>query len=498
MKLVRSFITNLLVSPFMKLSLVVCVGLTFALGCGQFKTKDSRLDRARSALDHRRYDEAIELLTAMKAENPSDSKVSLWLAEAHFGRSGFELFRFAASIFSEQQPQSEETDLLKLPTCDTKEIKKLQGIDFRCVMLRVYRKLPNPEHPDYIKGRVILRESFPDPKATPIDVNFLQAVVELGSALGRIKLLAQEAIKVDRRKTAQRLNLFPFEFFVHHVKGFFNEFFYGLLRARHSYSKVSTYLVKFDGKPIIKIGSQTLVFNDQITFVELIKFAGKVLREKSKKVDEELSDIAEGTINRLGSGIIRTLEVFDLVHFDGEAARRVEVSFKFQELIQLVLKDLEADVEFNVIEMIWKKPPKILADLMPSFWEAWRQEKRDPLLSYFERTKTAWTEFNNLVNRWDFLMTYIMTKEERDGLSRSLKRYRAEHPGVIVGPPSQVTGAEIEKWSNEFVNGMEKFLLAWIEGTLPDPPTIRPEVAIEAKKLLDLSLGWIRLNLWAP
>ena len=232
------------------------------IACTANRSERSETDRAMKSMDQGNYSQAKQEIQAQLDSHPGDPKLMVLLAEADLGLAGIQLLDFLQTV-SEGQAVSTDLDLITMPPCDSGKLEKLKEADIRCIMLRVIQHLPDPDDPNFSEARDLLERAYPDAKVAPLEVNFLSSIVDLGSALGRAKILLQKTawFRDNQVKSMDREN---FHFAVHHLKNELQELTDGFKRARYSYAKISHFVVSMDGKPVIKIGNKELAFGEDI------------------------------------------------------------------------------------------------------------------------------------------------------------------------------------------------------------------------------------------
>ena len=455
------------------------------------------MDRANKAMDERNYAQAKSILQEEVAKNPDDPRVKVLLAQADLGLSGFAIMDFIQSVSREQTPDS-DIDLAIMPKCDSGPIKKLQGADIRCVVLRVVEHLPDPDDANFAEARQLLRDAYTDPRKTPQDVNFLSAIVELGSALTRgRKLLERSAwLKDNKGRDVDRQN---FTFVVHHLKRFVEELQFGFKRVRYSYRKLRQYVVNLDGKPVVKIGDSELVFSEDLNGPSLLRFAAEVIAQYKESVDEQMNDGLEHVMENLPPGLVHILWHLDDIFLSDFYGRLFGTDFRFHsaitKLIGQALGDREKDPDFDMLELIWKHPPKILAALPGDVKQAWNSEVPDALLSYAHDTQNQWDEFRSLSDEWTAWTNANMTHEGNDALRDYLFTLRSVDPRVQV-PPESPDIDQMRKWQASMIAVARDAGMKILEGKVPGIPQFADDQKLWGIDLLGRTLDWFDRNFW--
>ena len=276
------------------------------IACTANRSERSEIDRAVKSMDQGNYPQAKEEIQAQLNNHPGDPKLMVLLAEADLGLAGIQLLDFLQTV-SEGQAVSTDLDLLTMPPCDSGKLEKLKEADIRCIMLRVIQHLPDPDDPNFSEARDLLEKAYPDAKVAPLEVNFLSSIVDLGSALGRAKILLQKTawFRDNQVKTMDREN---FHFAVHHLKNELQELTDGFKRARYSYAKISHFVVSMDGKPVIKIGNKELAsMGEDIDLPTILRFAKDVVVSYRDNIDGQLNISLSESLSKMAPA---TMAVF--------------------------------------------------------------------------------------------------------------------------------------------------------------------------------------------
>ena len=341
-------------------------------GCSLFQSARSRTDRAVSLMNHGNYSAAVSLLEQEHGNHPDDHHVTVLLAQAHLGSAKLEMLELADHVMS-GQARSGAIELKARPDCPAGPIKDVHDSDAGCILLRILTELPAADDPHVLRARDLLRAAYPDPVHTSTDINFLAAFVEFSSALARTRAF----IIKGQIQGPQDIQISAF---IHQSKGLLDELQQGLKRARYSYGKVSRFVANLDGKPLIEIGGQKLVFNEDIGVPALLRFMAAVLHESADQIDSQLNTASAGALGNLGSGFVSVLQSLDLANFGGETGQMLVSTLHFESAIGAALSSVadgvEKDEHFDVFSQAWKDPPRIFREPLPSAFR--RLEVRNP------------------------------------------------------------------------------------------------------------------------
>jgi hypothetical protein len=474
-----------------RLAFPLSLFLAIACGCGLNSSSRSQLDRAMALMNQARYADASATLESLHSKNPSDSRVSILLAQANLGQANLEMLDLANQVMS-SQPPSPVIELSSPPDCPTGAIHDIQGADARCLVYRVIQLLPRPDEPHVIRARDVLRAAFPDPKTTDGEINFLAAYVELASALARVKaFLVPNAFGGSQDA--------KFTYFVHHAKAFLDELQQGLLRARYSYRKVSKFVANLDGKPLIKVGDQELVFSEDIGIPTLLRFAASVVHESADSVDSQLSAATGSALGGIGSGFVSVLQALDVGQFGGAAGNDLEVMWKFEPVINSALNSVADSIDktgrFDLFSLTWSDPPRLFAGLVTAADAAWNGETPAPLRGYLQSTQGAWDELEALREGWTDWVNLGLAPAQRDSLTAFLSFERKNDPR-LGSFPAELTMPNLKAWQVGFTAGLSDALAAYLTGTVPNPPELTADQAKIGWDLLQRSQDWAATNLW--
>jgi hypothetical protein len=400
---------------------------------------------------------------------------------------------FVNQVMGAQPPQS-TLDVAVMPNCGSDPIKELGGTDLRCLFYRILERLPEPDDPGFLKAQTLLRETYPDATSTPTETNFLIAFVELGSGLARVKAFLQplDTSGTDGANKAFKLS-------VHHLKRFFTELQNGLIRMRYSYQKVSQFVVQQDGKPLVEVGNQKLVFSEELGVPAILRFLGAVIHENAVSVDGQLNEVARDAIYQLGRGTLETLRALDLASFQGDGFDDLQVMFQFESGIEELFAQLADSIEqkqtFDIFEMAWNDPPRILAKFADSARKSWNEENLTYLQNYYLVTQNQWVELQRLEADWPFWFQNELDQSQRDGLLLFLQRAHREDPR-LSGFSGEVTLESLKNWQTAFVTGMISALKQALDGHAPEIPNLNAQAALDGILLLQRTQDWVNQNLW--
>lgn len=471
--------------------------LLLNLGCGVGATKKSEMDRARALINDKKYEEAAEHLENLYSKYPSDSQVAYFLAQAHLGAGGFEMLEFVSQVTA---PQEVEIELAgkKIIECDEGSIQRYQGQDIRCMLVRVSEHLFNADNSHILRAKFLLRRHFPTANGTRSDINFVSALVETGSALSRFKLLLELGAPAHSSMTiAPRLS-----YVIHQIKNMLREFFWGLIRARFSYQKIRKLIATVDGRPILKIGKESLVFSEYLNEQEIFSFFPQAIRQYGPSIDRELNRQTSELIQHLPVGLLRILKNVGFITFEKNV---VVTAFQYgsavDSFLQLATTTAEKPVqapleEMHFFETVWQNPPPILFKFKMALVQAWEHELGDPIVKYYEDTSKEWTDLGVLVSTWTSWWENAPTSQQKQQMLEVLKNLGQQYP-IISTPPAKMGGGDFGHWAEEVLKIFEKEMRYILSGGYGEVDPFPQHKIDQANELLKKSSSWVERNLWA-
>lgn len=465
--------------------------------CSGNRSSQSNLDRIKDLMNHGRYFQAIGLLEREQQLDPKNQGIGLLLAEAHLGAAGFELFELASAVFGRQN--SVRLNLIVEPDCSLDQISQVGGFDIRCLVYRVMKHIPDIESYHFVRAKELLRKYYPEPTQSPVDVNFLSALVELSSAIGRVrKMISIDLVNEVISRPGEDRPFVAFEIIAHQLKRFLDELIKGFKRATHSYQKVSNHLKTIDGRPIVKIGNNYLIFDENLDISRILYFFGSVVHEYGDDIDDELNELVSEEISKLGPGVLRFLRQMDLLTFRGEGSQMVRTWFDFSGHISSFLnqsaEEIHEDTQINLFEFVWSSPPQIFKNFSQSISESWDTEDATLLRKYFKDTEEQWKLLDLLSHQWTNWLEDSLDKSQRTAISDYFEFMKTIGEGIDL-PPARRNSHELFLWQDRSVVKMSGHLNKIFKGEVEDID-LDPDQVREGRALLELTTYWISTNLW--
>lgn len=482
----RKIQSALRVSALVFAALAVALGL---VGCSNRQARQARLDRALHEMNQRHYENAIRLLEEQHALDPGDTQVALYLAESHLGMAGLELLKFADEVLGDQRNQMlSRSDIVFDPDCGGDRIEKFDSTSWRCLIQRIYVRLPDPDQYHLASARTILRSAFPDPKRAGIEVNFLCTFVEWSSALSRLKFFVKELKRKDLRNLDLEQARRSFGYLVYHFKYFLRESMQGFRRAKHSYGKISRYVKTFEGMPLIRVGERELVFNEDLDLPIILDFLAMVIRDQSETMNARLAyalaDVLSEALSDLDSRFMR-----------GVGSTILNSAWRFDSVIANILEGIGHSVAANqpvrLLSAVWTNPPSILQGFDTAVAEAWENESPLPLERYAHSTQFAWRELGAITQGWESWISNTLSGEKKEQLLRWFKE-RATLDARLSAPPQALGSPEFSRWMSGFIDGVMEGLQAVLSDaeSSPDAPQFHELERVEGLRLIERTRAW--------
>jgi hypothetical protein len=459
------------------------------------------MDRATRFMNERQYSEAINILEGIYAENPNNSQTALLLAQAHLGNAHFEMMDLIGKVSGRQDPIPADTYWVVQPKCDDGPIEKIAGYDIRCILFRLMNHLPDAEDPSLIRARNILRTTFKDPSQTASDVNFLSAVVEFNSALFRLRNLGTSKAKelLDHEPTNQAMADAQFKLVSHNVKRFIVEIFLGFKRLRYSYGKLANFIRNLDGKPMITIGDQTLIFSDNLDTKDILRFAALIVHDRAQGVDDQLSYLAQRQIQIVGMKYSSQLAKFDRSFFSRDQLENLSIYWRFNHAISQIFDEIAEidtrDNQFKPATLLWENPPILFREFRDSIEQGWSQEAATPVWDYFLRTKDRWNELGQILDAWAYWFDQGLSRAQQTEIRSFIRRTIKEDPR-FSNLPERIRTESIEKYGRDMTNALMEKLKAIFSGQTQEIPSLTQEQIESGDAILRRTEKWIDQNLW--
>lgn len=433
------------------------------------------------------------------SRHPENKESAYLLAQAHLGMAHFELFSFVDAVMRTQSP-SDQIDLAVTPQCDSSAMSKLEGYDLRCLMYRIMAHLPEAGNADFVQAEQILQQAFPVAKSTPMEVNFLIACVELGTALidARTILDRQTIANLKYLRLDQPYGQSEAEFkpIVHNIKGFLRGMSEGFTRARYSYQKVNRIVVSVNGKPLIKIGHKTLAFSDQVDVPELLHFIASSIPDDAREIDDQFGNQLEALFPDFANKLPRPLrEQLNPIQPGVHILWKVDEAL--EQALNLVADMQSAKTRANLLEALWRFPPKIIKAFIAAAGEAYEQETLQPFTPYLSEFEGQWSQFAELSRAWTS-WGVALSPDDQHSITQFLEALKQSDP-KFRAPPAEMDGVLWANWGNDMVGSVGYSFQSWlagngVSGSAPAVPSLDQRSAQVGQKLVSDTLDWIRTN----
>jgi hypothetical protein len=455
-----------------------------------------------SLINERDYAGASDLLAEEHASRPNDKRITFLYAESELGLANFEMFDFVRQISGAQEP-SDTIDLsIPTPNCVNNAID-LKGADIRCVIFRIMQHLPDATSSHFQTARSLLRDNFPDASQSPVEVNFLIAFVDLSSALytSRTVLLKSNAhfLKVDR---AGRVSEDQFHFVIHSAKEFWADSIDSIRRLKYSYSKLKKLIYGEKGTAIIKIGNRELNIENMVDSSQIFLFFADVAHDQTGSINGEGNRWIRDRLGFFNSelGDFASTITREFSRGGPAASEALNVVWRFDQALELLLHhgtgEIGSALGTGPVDLIWKHPPKIFSGLFDSFKAAYDGESRQPVLDYYETTKTAWLDLNANLDHWDEWLQKDLSPSQREALRANLEEFVKNDPR-FQAPPTELVGDALEKWETNLVAALQEKLEHVLSASeaVSALATMSPAQSQRGLALVSESLDWLRSNL---
>lgn len=427
--------------------------LTGLASCSRALSEQARMQRAMVSMDHRDYGGALVILEEEHQLHPDDRRVDFLLAQANLGLAHFELPDFVAEI-EWMQNRSPYVNLDITPTCDDGTITRLQTYDVRCLFYRVLQHLPDVDDPRFMEAHLLLENSFPDSATTPDEVNLLAAVVDLTTALYRIRTLIQRS---DKRflwaYRSGQISERDFHWGVFNLKSFLGDATAGLRRLRHSYVDIRQFIVGTGSTPLIRVGGDELDYADSLSLSADFRFTSQVFHDRLARGDRIARQDVDQAVGSDGSRFFEIIERLDRTVFESRLIeslllmRRLDRAFL---ALNTGLRDpVEGALRFPVADFLWAHPPRVFQDFEDAVVQSWRTETRGPLLAYLGATRNAWRDLLKISNDWNSWFHNDLTSAQQDALRDHFESLAALDPR-FTPPPEPLSAREAAQWESKY------------------------------------------------
>jgi hypothetical protein len=501
--------------PISLFMLLVTLGI--ALGaCTANRTDESRKDREMALLNQRKYGQSVNELETSLRQNPNDRSTALLLAMAHIGEANAEMLQLFSSVLKAQGAPPPE--LLARVRCNDEPWDNLQDKSAACIASRILRNVPDELNADMARSQQLLRQYYPDARATKSDVNFLAAYVEVYRFLNRFNYLTNprtwadaEGLKLDNKKfddvTTPEFEKADamFGLGVHELKNLGDEFMQAYKRLQHSYGKLAKYTSSINGKPIIQYKGHVLIFDEDMSVDRIAKFVLTVLNDEQGKADKKLNENFSGILSRLAPAAVRLARELEYVSGPTEAWNHITTSFQFENLLKNFLRGLSlgsgrvpsADLSGWMIDELdtagdelLKNPPGLFGDFAKAMRESWNTESMRALSAYHKATAPEWLELSEIIRLWGKVRDNDEDSFEGRKMAHDLVSHReADHNYLKF--PATVTPVSIDGWFREILAEGAVYERGYEAGKYS--PNNRPPSP--ARRAL-VHEAWTRSNAW--
>jgi hypothetical protein len=480
-------------------SLTVLALVLGLAACGKPARQD-HLDsetQALTLLDQQDYGGAISYLEGAVASDPDYLPYRSLLANAHMGRAGLLLLPLANGILQARAP---DTELYWQPVCDRAAVGTYSDLSVECGLFRLMRALPfAADNPDILAAQAIYRNYFADVGAVSEQVNFVAGVVELSSALTRLRVLLDRDL-VERMNYGLNVDpaAFPYDITIHHAKRLLDEADRALSRFNHSYSQLSRFLGSLNGATLYATGTHTLKFTGSLTMTDLIRFGAQILRDRGAEFDRDLSDRATERLNR-SPGLLLLLAAADTTDFstgaDGVTSVSVHLADYLAGKLEASADARERHVSVSLFALAWQKPTPIIREFFAAADQAWDVESGAPLLEYYDRRGADWLELKSIANDWDAFMNQTLSPPARASTASRIALDSPAHQPLLALPgPGNLDPEGFTAWLPQLVSYLEYEVIGLAPGGAlvgPEGPILTSQEGTEALALFGRTNTWM-------
>jgi hypothetical protein len=417
-------------------------------------------DRILKQMNSRDYLGAIQTIETFETSHGSaDPRISFLLVQAHLGAAGFELLSSTARVLSEQAERGDSDtkaiELLGKTDCREGAMPKLAEQDLRCVLGRVLRQLPDAEHPHWLQAQKLLRKRFSDVRATSSEVNFLAGIVEAGSFLKRWELMGRRVLAREKDP--------DFDFYLRNLKRSTEELMELLRRIRYSYSKIRTFVVQYDGRSLLKINQNQLLFDENLSLSSLGVFLEQVVLQIISERKGEIDQTIYHYLGLVSDEFYYWLVTLGLVE---DFARLRDINspshaLRYETLFRGIMDVLRGEAETPTgdsttwMQVLWHEPPILIQTLLSAIRYSWNEENSEYFVQYLKDYGPAWMETRSLLLSWLDFMYDPYYKIERERFMKVLKEKLLLRP-YFLRPHRDLIGPRGPKIRQQILKELER------------------------------------------
>ncbi len=271
--------------------------LLLGTACSLSPPNGADLNEAQSEqfLNQRRYGELIARLEEQSSRGPLSEKQRKNLGEAYLGRSGFELLAFADRVVS-PIPAAQASGFVGqiFPSCPLNTRFDIARDAGTCLIRRLFALAPQTQSGDFLRGRQILRDLYPEPENTPVSTNTFLGTLDVLTAFS----LAREAIDALITTPVAQLAE-PTQLRAVHLllKDFRENSRRALARAQFSEEQISQALTRMKHDTVFRLTERGLDFVTDTAFPYLHDFS--LLVEKLEASENPLGSVQRARLEKL-------------------------------------------------------------------------------------------------------------------------------------------------------------------------------------------------------